>query len=197
MSDKMGDATKKSAAALEADGIPYLLGGGLGCFAHGGPPSTNDIDLFILPEDADRALEAMDKAGLRTETPPEQWLVKAWDGDILIDLIFGPSGLEMNEEVLARGEVLGLYGMDLQVMALDDILVTKLMALDEHSLDLTQLLLIARALRENIDWESIDRRTASSPYSRPFFALARALELDRTGNVSTDQQRGPDRQQAP
>ena len=175
----MGDTTKKAAAALESDEIPYLLGGGLGCFAHGGPPSSNDVDFFILPEDADRALEAMAKAGFRTERPPEQWLVKAWDGDILIDLIFGPAGLEMNDDVFARGEVLGLYGMDLQVMALDDILVTKLMALDEHALDLTQLLLIARALRENIDWRAIEERTAESPYSRPFFALAEALELDR------------------
>jgi len=193
----MGDTTKKAVAALEADGIPYLLGGGLGCWAHGGPPSTNDVDLFILPGDADRSLEAMEKARLRTERPPEQWLVKAWDGDILIDLIFGPAGLEMSEEVFARGEVLGLFGMDIRVMALDDILVTKLMALDEHSLDLSQLLLIARALRENIDWESIDERTASSPYSRPFFALTEALGLNRTVAESADQQGRPDRQHLP
>jgi len=193
----MGDTTKKAVAALEGDGIPYLLGGGLGCWAHGGPPSTNDVDLFILPEDADRSLEAMEKARLRTERPPEQWLVKAWDDDILIDLIFGPAGLEMSDEVFARGEVLGLFGMDIRVMSLDDILVTKLMALDEHSLDLAQLLLIARALRENIDWTSIDERTASSPYSRPFFALAEALELDRPVAGSADKQGRPDRQHLP
>jgi len=198
MPEEMADTTKKAAAALEAAEIPYLLGGGLGCWAHGGPPSTNDVDFFILPEDAERALEAMEKARLRTEDPPEQWLVKAWDGDILIDLIFGPAGLEMSDEVFARGQVIGLFGMDLQVMALDDILVTKLMALDEHSLDLSQLLLIARALRENIDWRSIEERTAESPYARPFFALIEALELDRVAPAeSANRQGSPDRQQAP
>ena len=24
------------------------------------------------------------------ERPPEEWLVKAWDGDMLVDLIFDP-----------------------------------------------------------------------------------------------------------
>ncbi len=183
MSEHMAEATKTAAAALEADGIPYLLGGGLGCWAQGGPPSTNDVDLFILPGDAERALEAMEKVGLRTEHPPEQWLVKAWHGDTLIDLIFGPAGLEMTREVIDRGRTRGLFGMDIEVMSLDDILVTKLMALDEHSLDYSQLLLIARALREHIDWAGIEARTADSPYARPFFTLASALSLDQ-GRIS-------------
>ncbi len=177
MPERMAEATKNSIAALENEGIDYLLGGGMGCWALGGPPSTNDVDLFIREADADRALAAMEAAGLRTETPPEQWLVKAWFDDILVDLIFGPAGLEMTDEVFARGETHGLYGMDVRVMSLDDILVTKLMALDEHSLDLTQLLLISRALREQIDWDSVQERTSKHPYARPFFALAEALDL--------------------
>ena len=27
---------------------------------------------------------------MRAEDPPEEWLVKAWDGDTLVDLIFPP-----------------------------------------------------------------------------------------------------------
>ena len=47
---------------------------------------------MIKPEDADRALEALAEAGLGPEKPPEEWLHKAWDGDILVDLIFRPRG---------------------------------------------------------------------------------------------------------
>ena len=29
---------------------------------------------------------------MRFEDPPEEWLVKVWDGDILVDLIHHPEG---------------------------------------------------------------------------------------------------------
>jgi len=164
-------------AALDAKGIPYLLGGGLGCWARGGPPSSNDIDLMIKREDAERAQQALAEAGMRPDTPPEQWLLKAWDGDILIDLIFEPSGMRIDDEVIARGDVLSVMAMQTRVMNLNDILITKLMALDEHSVDYGDLILITRSLREQIDWARIREETASSPFAVAFFALADGLEI--------------------
>src|SRR5436190_19344968 len=103
-----------------------MLGGGMGCWARGGPPSSKDIDLMVKPEDADRALAALRDAGLRTERPPEKWLEKAWDGEVMIDLIYEPSGLEIDDETLARAELMEVAAMEVGVMALEDILVTKL-----------------------------------------------------------------------
>jgi hypothetical protein len=164
-------------AALDAQGIPYVLGGGLGCWARGGPPSSNDIDLMVKPEDAERAQQALAEAGMRPDTPPEQWLVKAWDGDILIDLIFEPSGMRIDDEVIARGDMLSVMAMQTRVMDLDDILTTKLLAVDEHSADYRDLILITRSLREQIDWEQLRDRTAGSPFAAAFFALADGLEI--------------------
>ena len=177
VAEELTDSLKRAVAALEARGVPYLLGGGLGCWARGGPPSSNDIDLMLKREDALRAQEALTEAGMRPEDPPEQWLLKAWDGDILVDLIFEPSGLQIDEETLARGEDLSVMAMEVRVMALDDILVTKLMALDEHSADYRDLLLIARSLREQIDWEVLRERTAASPFAAAFFTLADGLKI--------------------
>jgi len=67
--------------------------------------------------------------------------------------------------------------MQIRVMDLDDILTTKLLALDEHSADYRDLLLITRSLREQIDWEQLRERTAGSPFARAFFALADGLEI--------------------
>lgn len=168
---------KRSIAALERQEIPYLLGGGLGCWARGGPPSSNDIDLMLKAEDAERAQEALAEAGMRPETPPEQWLRKAWDGDILIDLIYEPSGMTIDDEVIARGEEMSVEAMQIRVMDLDDLLVTKLLAIDEHSADYRDLILITRSLREQIDWAQLRERTAESPFARAFFALADGLEI--------------------
>ena len=171
------DSLKRSIAALERQEIPYVLGGGLGCWARGGPPSSNDIDLMLKPEDAERAQEALAEAGMRPETPPEQWLRKAWDGDILIDLIYEPSGMRVDDEVIARGEEMSVEAMEIRVMDLDDILTTKLFALDEHSADYRDLILITRSLREQIDWAQLRERTAPSPFARAFFTLADGLEI--------------------
>ena len=177
VAEELTDSLKRAAAALEERGVPYLLGGGLGCWARGGPPSSNDIDLMLKREDAERAQEALAEAGMRPESPPEQWLLKAWDGDILVDLIFEPSGMRIDDEVLARGEELSVMAMQMRVMDLDDILITKLMALDEHSADYGDLILITRSLREQIDWARLREETASSPFAVAFFALADGLGI--------------------
>lgn len=177
MLERLTETLKKSAAALEAADVPYLLAGGLGCWARGGPPSSNDIDLMVKPEDAERALAALVEAGMRPERPPEQWLLKAWHDEILIDLIFGPSGLRVTDELIADGEELNVAGMYVRVMALDDILVTKLLSIDEHTADFGAVLQIARTLREQIDWPALRRRTAESPFARAFFTLADGLEI--------------------
>ena len=176
---ELTESLKRAVAALEGQGVPYVLGGGLGCWARGGPPSSNDIDLMIKREDAERAQEALAEAGMRPETPPEQWLRKAWDGDILIDLIFEPSGMRIDDEVIARGEDLSVMAMHIRVMNLNDILITKLLALDEHSADYGDLILITRSLREQIDWSRLREETSSSPFAVAFFALADGLGISR------------------
>ena len=118
----------------------------------GGPPTDHDLDFLIKPEDAERALAVLADAGLRPERPPEEWLFKAFDGDVMVDLIFNPAGLEMTDEVLERGEALEVEAMTMRVMRPEDLLVTKLMAMTEHTLNYRSCLEIARALREQIDW---------------------------------------------
>jgi predicted nucleotidyltransferase len=170
-------ALKKSAAALREAGIPFLLGGSLASWARGGPQTRHDLDLMIRPEDVDAAVGALAAAGLRPEDPPEEWLVKAWDGDVLVDLIFAPKGIAMTDEVLSRGEVLSVLGMEMRVMALEDVLVTKLMALSEHSLRYESLLPIARALREKVDWGDVRARTSASPFAQAFFVMLEGLGI--------------------
>jgi predicted nucleotidyltransferase len=168
---------KRAVAALRDRGLPFLLGGSLAAWARGGPQTRHDLDFIVKPADAERALEALAATGMRTERPPEEWLFKAWDGPVLIDLIFEPRGLVVTDEVIERGEELHVLGITIPVMSLEDMLATKLLALSEHSLDYSGLLEIARALREQIDWPALRRRTAGHAYSAAFFTLVEELGL--------------------
>ena len=93
---------------------------------------------------------------------------------MLVDLIFGPKGLPMTDEVIARGESMAVLGMEIRVMALEDVLTTKLMALSEHALRYESLLQIARALREQVEWDAVRDRTQSSPFARASSCSPRA-----------------------
>jgi hypothetical protein len=171
------DSLKKSAAALRAAEVPFLLGGSLASWARGGPETRHDLDLIIKPDDVDRAVEALVGVGMRFEDPPEEWLVKAWDGDTLVDLIFYPKGTPVDDSLIERGEVMSVLGMEMRVMALEDVLVTKLMALGEHALRYESLLAISRALREQVDWDDVRGRTSESPWARAFFVMLEGLGI--------------------
>ena len=66
--------------------------------------------------------------------------------------------------------------MDVQAVAMlvmrpTDILITKLMAMNDHYLDFESALLIARTLREQIEWDRLAAHTRDSPYGRAFLTL--------------------------
>src|SRR5579859_3784054 len=169
------DTLKLSVATLRDASIPFMLGGSLAAWARGGPEPKKDLDLMLKPEDADAALAALAAGGMRTEHPPEEWLYKAWHDDVLIDLIFRPSGIEITDEVLARADTISVMAVATPVMRLEDALVTMLYAIDEHCLNYSHLIGIARALREQIDWAQLRARTAGWPYAKAFFTLVEEL----------------------
>ena len=169
------DAMKRAAAALRDEGVPYMLGGGLAAWARGGPPTEHDIDFFIREEDAERALAALEAAGMRPERPPEGWLLKAWAGDMLVDLIFHPSGGPIDDGYFERAEELEVAAQTMPVASLEDVMTTKLMAINEQEPDLSSVLELARSLREQIDWGRVRQRTEESPFARAFFTLVEEL----------------------
>ena len=175
--DRLLETLKKVAGLLRDAEVPFLLGGGLAVWARGGPETVHDIDLMLRQPDAERALRVLATAGLRTEEPAEGWLYKAFDGDLLIDLIFEPSGQPIEGAVFERAEELNVNAVPMEVMALEDVFVTKLTALREHELDYESVVQMARPVREQVDWNEVRTRTVESPYAQAFFTLVEELGI--------------------
>ena len=171
------ETLKRATAALRDADLAFALAGSTACWARGGPAPFNDLDFAVREEDGERALRALADAGMKPERPPEGWLLKAWDGDVLVDLIWDFEGVGPIEELLARADTLSVESVPMPVLDLDDVIVSKLCSLDEHALDLAGPLLIVRALREQIDWAAVRERTAASPYARGFLAMLEALRV--------------------
>jgi predicted nucleotidyltransferase len=175
--ERLLEAMKKAAGALHAAGIPFVLGGGLACWARGAPKTEHDVDFLVRPADAGRASKALADAGMRTETPPEGWLLKAYDDEILIDLIFEPQGGPVDDAIFERAAELEVHATRLKVAALEDVLVQKLLALSEQEPDFSSVLELARSLREQVDWDEVRERTEDSPFAKGYFTLLDELEI--------------------
>ena len=168
---------RRCVAILREAGMPFMVGGSLAAWARGGPEVTNDLDLMVRPVDAERVLELLLEAGMSPERPPEEWLLKAWDGDVLVDIIFVTVEGEVTDEVLARGEELTVTSMAMNVLGLEDMFARRLQTLNEHVLDYSGLLTMARALREQVDWDAVRERVRHTPYGMAFFTILEGLEV--------------------
>lgn len=175
--EELLEAMKTAAGALRDAEIPFALGGGLAVWARGGPKTEHDVDFFVKPEDAERAQRALQAKGMRPERPPEGWLLKAWEGDTLVDLIYEPRGGPVDDAWLGRAEIMDVYAVQMPVASLEDVMVTKLLALTEQHLDYSSVLETARAVREQLDWDNVRRRTESSPYAAAFMMLIEELNI--------------------
>jgi hypothetical protein len=171
------ETMKRSAATLRDAKVPFLLGGGLASWARGGPPTDHDVDFLVRERDIARAEEALAAAGFRLERPPEGWLVKAWDGDVLVDLIFHPAGGAVGDEHFERATTLEVAAQPLPVASVEDVLTTKLLALTEQEPDFGPVLEIARSLREQIDWVALRSQVERSPFGAAFFTLVERLGI--------------------
>jgi hypothetical protein len=174
---QLTESMKRAAGVLRHAEIPFMLGGGLACWARGGPQTDHDVDFFVKPEDASRALDALAEAGMRTEHPAEDWLLKAYDGDVLIDLVFCPSGGEIDDDWFERAEDLEVLAARMCVASLEDVMTTKLLSLTEQEPDFSSVLEMGRMLREQIDWEAVRERTQASPFARAYFTLVEGLGI--------------------
>ena len=171
-------ATMKEAAAAFRDAeIDFMLGGGPAGWARGGPPTDHDVDFYVRQDDVERALSALEATGMRVERPPEEWLFKAYDGPILVDLIFCPASGPIGDEHFVRATSMEVGAQTLVVASIDDILVAKLLALSEQEPNDQAVLELARALREQVDWEFVRSRAADSPLARAFFTLVEELGI--------------------
>jgi hypothetical protein len=178
--EELLEAMRDSVEVLQNRGLLFALGGGLAAWAWGGPRSEHDVDLIVAPDQAEDAVGAFAERGLRVERPPEGWLFKAWHPNgVLVDIIFEPSGGSYTREELERVPLLDVAALRIRVLPTGDIIASKLLALTEQSPDFRDVLELARALREQIDWASLEARTEGSPFAAAFFTLAEGLGIKR------------------
>jgi predicted nucleotidyltransferase len=113
--------------------VPFVVMGGISSATHGRDRWTHDVDFFVRPEDAGRALEALAEAGFETEQTYWDWLFKAFRKDVMVDLIFrSTGGIRLDDEMVERAREYEFHGVAAPMIPPEDLLVIKAVVHDEH-----------------------------------------------------------------
>lgn len=93
--EQFRSALTKSIGVPTRAGVPFAVAGGPAGYTREGPSPRHDIDLLIPQEEIGHAKSVLTRADMTRQVPPEDWLIKVFDGDVLIDLIHDDSGADL------------------------------------------------------------------------------------------------------
>jgi predicted nucleotidyltransferase len=168
---------ERAVEAMRRTGVAHLVIGGVAGGVYGRPLETMDIDLFVRPDDAERAIEALERAGFETERTAPHWLYKAYRSGVVIDVIFCSSGdVYLDAQMLRRSREGESYGVPMRLIAPEDLVVLKALA---HSEPTARYWFDALAVlaRSEIDWPYLIERARHGP-KRILSLLVYAQSID-------------------
>lgn len=169
------EALKLVAVALKEGGSPFALTGGYALWARGGPEPDHDVDFMVAEEDAAATAELLADRGLQVVQPPEDWLFKVYVDDAMVDVLFRAGGDPVSRERLEHVDQIEVGSVRMPVLTATELMVDKLNALEEHAADFGAVVPVARAVREQVDWAVVAKRTADNPFAAAFLVLLERL----------------------
>ncbi|MET8148176.1 nucleotidyltransferase family protein [Actinoplanes sp. NPDC049668] len=168
---------KRVASVLKQAEVPFALGGSFAVYAHGGHSSDHDVDFLIREKDKPRALEELSAVGFEVQQPPEDWLVKVYDEDRMVDLIYRPVESPVTDATLRDTVMRPVEAINMPVLSATQLMIHKLLSYTQHYCDFATGLPVARSLREQIDWDRVRAETVRSPYAEAFLVLLDRLDV--------------------
>ncbi len=141
--------------------VPFLVGGAYALCAYTGiARRTKDFDLFIKPNDVDRALAAFEKENYDSEKTYPHWLAKASRGDDFIDLIFraGNGVCEVDELWFEHAREEEVLGVRVKVCAPEETLWLKAYIMERERYDGADVVHILQSCAQLIDWARVLER---------------------------------------
>jgi hypothetical protein len=175
--DNLREALKRVATTLKEIGVPFALAGGYAAWARGGPEPDHDVDFLVSPDDCDKVAGMLAEHGLQIVRPPEDWLFKVFTDDAMVDILYRAAGSSDVHPALQRATEIEVLSVWMPVLSATDILLQKLFVLGERYCDLGAVLPSARALREQVDWDTVRSGVAGNPYAEVTLELLERLEV--------------------
>ena len=143
--------------------IPFLVGGSHAFLNYTGiVRNTKDFDLFLRPEDRDRALRELESAGYRTEVTFPHWLCKAMSGPDFVDIVYGSGNAVclLDDGWFTNAVEAQVLGMPVKLAPVEELIWSKAFIMDRERFDGADVVHMLRLQAETLDWDRLVRRFA-------------------------------------
>src|SRR5438046_7581934 len=153
--NRPNDFLRRCMAALQDGNVQFLLGGAYVVEVYSGVSRrSKDFDLYVRPRDVDAAMDALARAGYKTEMTFPHWLAKAGRGRDHVDLIFraGNGLCEVDDSWFERARDDELLGLQVKLCAPEEMIWMKAYIMERERFDGADIAHILRRCAAEIDW---------------------------------------------
>jgi hypothetical protein len=147
--------------------VPFALGGGLAVSVYTGKGRyTKDLDLYVLPEHRDRAVQIVTRCGMADyfDTNPydRDWIYRACKDDAIVDSIWAMANKRATVDAgwLERGPLVRMFDQEFRVIPPEELIWSKLYVLQRDRCDWPDILNMICATGKDLDWNHLIRRVA-------------------------------------
>ncbi|HEX7183887.1 MAG TPA: hypothetical protein VF756_18805 [Thermoanaerobaculia bacterium] len=158
LSQETIDFYRQAMDLLEEAKVPFLVGGAYAFARYTGiVRHTKDFDVFVHSRDFERALEAFEKAGYKTERNFPHWLGKAYQGEDFVDVIFSSgNGIARVDrrwfEHAVEEEVLGRKSL---LCPAEEMIWSKSFIMERERFDGADVSHLLHSRAEELDWQRL------------------------------------------
>jgi hypothetical protein len=152
---------RRAMAALDAAGVPFLVGGAYAFERYTGiARHTKDFDIFVHPRDVDRVLATLAATGCEADLPFPHWLGKARCGEDFVDVIFssGNGVAAVDDDWFRHGVQAEVFEYPVRLIPVEEMIWSKAFIMERERFDGGDVAHILRASAERIDWPRLVAR---------------------------------------
>ena len=155
---------RRTLHVLSDAAVPFLVGGSHAFLEYTGiVRNTKDFDLFLRRDDLDRAMDALQAAGYRTELTFPHWLGKAWQHEDFVDLVFssGNGICKVDDGWFDNAVETQVLGMPVKIVPSEELLWQKAFVMERERFDGADIMHILRSRAGSLDWPRLLTRFGS------------------------------------
>lgn len=167
---------RRALHALEREGVRFMMAGAFGLCHHTGLwRGTKDMDVLVLPEDREIAIEALCGAGFRDLFPDapydRDWIFRGVRGEVIVDLIWQLANKEDDIDPTWFDRSVGaeLFGVPVRIVSAADMCWMKLFVFQLKRCDWPDIINVIRGTQGKLDWSHL--LTVVGPHWRLLCAL--------------------------
>jgi hypothetical protein len=146
---------------LQRAKVRFMVGGAFALAKYTGIERfTKDFDVFVMPCDSVRALDAFADAGFRTEMTASHWLAKAFKEDLFVDLIWssGNGVAKVDDAWFVHATMDTVLRLRVPLVPAEEMIWQKAYIMERERFDGADVLHLLHARADDLDWDRLLRR---------------------------------------